>query len=109
MKVESIKRKATMKMVDKNFTDKYDIDIRIADVKLIVDSVTGPRKDKREGYISLTDIAKIANPKNPDKVISNWLRKQGTIEYIFEWNRAFNTNFHNAMASPLRSEGGSDL
>lgn len=107
MKVDAIKKKAAMKMLHAESTDKYDIDIRIADVMLTVDSDRGPRKIKREGYISLTDIAKIANPKNPDKVISNWLKKKSTIEYIFEWNRVFNFDFTNPVRpSPLGSEGG---
>ena len=40
---------------------------------------------KRQGDIDLvclTDIAKVANPKNPDKVLYKYMRQKSTVELI---------------------------
>ena len=42
-------------------------------------SITGSSDDD---YISLTDIARIKNDKEPKDVIKNWLRNRSTLEYV---------------------------
>jgi len=36
-------------------------------------------------YISLTDIAKYRNEKEPFSIINNWMRSRGTIEFLGLW------------------------
>ncbi|MDR0911271.1 MAG: KilA-N domain-containing protein [Methanobrevibacter sp.] len=47
----------------------------------------------KEDYISLTDIAKYRNEKNPSEIISLWLRTYSTIEYLGLWEKLNNQNF----------------
>ena len=51
-------------------------------------------KINQENYISLTDIAKKKNPKEPRFVIINWLRNRNTIEYLAIWESIYNLNFN---------------
>jgi hypothetical protein len=46
-----------------------------------------------EDYISLTDIAKYRESKNPSQIISLWLRTYNTIEYLGLWKILNNPNF----------------
>ena len=39
-------------------------------------------QDKKEDYISLTDIAKYKDGKRTDYIIQNWLRNRNTIELL---------------------------
>ena len=51
-------------------------------------------KRKEEDYISLTDIAKIRDSKNPSQIISLWLRTYSTIEYLGLWEKLHNADFN---------------
>ena len=55
---------------------------------------------KDEDYISLTDIARIKNEDDTNLVISNWLRKIDTIEFLKLWESINNENF-----KPIDFEG----
>ena len=55
---------------------------------------------KDEDYISLTDIARIKNEDDTNLVISNWLRKVDTIEFLKLWESINNENF-----KPIDFEG----
>ena len=48
---------------------------------------------KKEDYISLTDIAKYKNPEHPADVIKNWTRSKDTIEFLGLWERINNIDF----------------
>ena len=37
---------------------------------------------KKEDYISLTDIARYKNNKAPADIVKNWLRSKSTIEFL---------------------------
>jgi len=37
-------------------------------------------KHNKDDYISLTDLARQKNPRDPKDVVKNWLRTQGTIK-----------------------------
>jgi hypothetical protein len=45
-------------------------------------------KKEQEDYISLTDIAKTRDAKNPSQIISLWMRTYSTIEYLGLWENA---------------------
>lgn len=52
---------------------------------------------KRQGdtdLVCLTDIAKIANPKKPDKVLYKYLRQKSTVELIILYERQNNLDFN---------------
>lgn len=53
-------------------------------------------KDKENDssdYVSLTEIAKLKNPKNPSYVIQNWLRNRNTIEFLSSWETKNNPKY----------------
>jgi len=57
----------------------------------------------KNGYISLTDIAKQRNVKAPNEIIRNWLRNQKTLTYLFAWEEAYNKNFNTVQIHRFRS------
>ena len=72
-------------------------------VKNIDINVTGIGDDD---YISLTDIARTKNPKEPKDVIKNWMRLRSTLEYLGMWEILNNPNFNRVEFDPLLSESG---
>ena len=72
-------------------------------VKNIDINVTGIGDDD---YISLTDIARTKNPKEPKDVIKNWMRLRSTLEYLGMWEILNNQNFNRVEFDPLLSESG---
>lgn len=44
-------------------------------------------------YISLTDIARYKNPKEPKDVVKNWMRNRSTIEFLGLWEKIHNPEF----------------
>ena len=47
-------------------------------------SITG---SSDEDYVSLTDIARLKNDKEPKDVIKNWMRTRFTLEYLGLWEK----------------------
>lgn len=46
----------------------------------------GKAKTKyNNNYVSLNEIAKLKNFKNPGYVIQSWLRDRNTLEFLFQW------------------------
>lgn len=48
---------------------------------------------KKEDFISLTDIAKYKNAEAPADVVKNWMRSKNTIEFLGIWEKINNQNF----------------
>jgi len=46
-----------------------------------------------EAYISITDIARFKNQKDPKDVVKNWFRNRSTIEFLGLWEKINNPNF----------------
>ena len=61
-----------------------------------------------EDYISITDIARFKNPKEPKDVVKNWLRNRSTIEYLGLWEKINNPEFKGVEFDPLLFEAGSN-
>ena len=61
-----------------------------------------------EDYISITDIARFKNPKEPKDVVKNWLRNRSTIEYLGLWEKINNPDFKGVEFDPLLFEAGSN-
>jgi len=56
-------------------------------------------QQNEEDFFSLTDIAKKYNERT-DQIISNWLRRRMTVDFLGTWE-----TFHNANFNPLNFEG----
>jgi len=61
-----------------------------------------------EDYISLTDIARNKNPKEPKDVVKNWMRSKTTIEFIGLWEQLNNSNFKGVEFDTFLYESGSN-
>lgn len=72
-------------------------------VKDKVINITGISDDD---YVSLTDIAKIKNPKEPKDVVKNWMRLRSSLEYLGLWETINNPDFNRVEFDPLLSESG---
>ncbi|MBQ7277333.1 MAG: KilA-N domain-containing protein [Bacilli bacterium] len=59
-----------------------------------------------DDYVSLTDIARLKNPKEPKDVVKNWLRLRSTLEFLGLWEKINNPNFKGIEFDPLLSEAG---
>ncbi|MCR5333116.1 MAG: KilA-N domain-containing protein [Bacilli bacterium] len=57
-------------------------------------------------YISLTDIAKSKNPKEPKDVVKNWLRLRSTLEFLCIWETLNNPSFNRVEFDPLLQDAG---
>ena len=66
-------------------------------------TITGINEDD---YISLTDIARIKNSKEPKDVVKNWMRLRSTLEYLGIWEALNNPNFNRVEFDPLLGESG---
>ena len=63
---------------------------------------------KDEDYISLTDIAKYRNKKEPFAIINNWMRGRSTIEFLGLWEKLSNPDFKPLEFERFRSEAGNN-
>ena len=57
-------------------------------------------------YISLTDIAKAKNQKEPKDVVKNWMRLRSTLEFLGIWETLNNPKFNRVEFDPLLAESG---
>lgn len=56
----------------------------------------------KEGYVSLTDIAKKSSTNKPNVTIQSWLRNQKTISYLSTWEKVHNPNFKGSDFATFR-------
>ncbi len=64
---------------------------------VIKDSSVSTTEVDTELFISLTDMARNKNPKEPKDVVKNWMRSRTTIEFLGIWEQ-----LNNYDLSPLR-------
>lgn len=57
-------------------------------------------------YISLTDLTRIKNSKEPKDVVKNWMRTRSTLEFLGLWEKMNNPEFRGVDFEPLLSETG---
>ena len=50
-------------------------------------------------YISLTDLARLKNSKEPKDVIKNWMRLRSTLEFLGLWEKLNNPEFRGGSNS----------
>ncbi len=72
-------------------------------IKNIEISITGIGDDD---FISLTDIARAKNPKEPKDVVKNWMRLRSSLEFLGIWETLNNPNFNRVEFDPLLAESG---
>jgi hypothetical protein len=63
---------------------------------------------ENEDYISLTDIARYKNPRDPFQVINNWMRRYGTIEFLALWEQLNNPSFKPLEIERFKAESGAN-
>lgn len=59
-------------------------------------------------FISLTDIARNKNPKEPKDVVKNWMRSKTTIEFLGLWEQLNNPEFKGVEFDSFLYEAGSN-
>ena len=53
-------------------------------------------------YISLTDLAKQANPDDPSGVIRNWMSNKNSYDYYSLWEELNNENFNSVESHRIK-------
>jgi KilA domain-containing protein len=56
-------------------------------------------------FLSLTDIAKKEGDRQ-DRIIGNWLRNAGTLDFLLEWELIYNENFNYTQYEGIRIRAG---
>lgn len=59
-----------------------------------------------EDFVSLTDIARIKNERDPNGVIMNWMRRVFTLNYLSLWEKINNSNFKPTDFEGFKSKPG---
>ncbi len=59
-----------------------------------------------EDYISLTDLARYANPEEPKIPIQTWMRNKDVISFLGLWERINNSNFKGHEFTTFESQAG---
>jgi hypothetical protein len=81
-------------------SQKSNIQVLWTEIKLI--------KLKDSDFVSLTDIARYKNIKEPKDVVRNWLRLRNTIDYLGLWETINNPNFKGIEFDSFKSEAGTN-
>ena len=64
------------------------------------------KKINKDDYISLTDLARYANPSEPKIPIATWLRNKDVILYLGLWEKLHNPNFKGLEFETFESAAG---
>lgn len=59
-----------------------------------------------EEYISLTDLARYANPQEPKIPIHTWMRNKNVISFLGLWEKIHNLNFKGIEFETFEKEAG---
>jgi len=63
----------------------------------------------KDGYISLTDLAKRNSKRVPKDLIRDWIKNQDTLEFLDVWEQVHNENFKGAQMNAFRLYAISNL
>ena len=64
--------------------------------------------ENQDDYISLTDIARYKNQKEPKDVVKNWLRMRDTIDFLGLWETIHDPNFKGVEFDSFRQQAGTN-
>lgn len=62
----------------------------------------------KEDYISITDIARYKNPREPKDIVKNWMRSKTTIEFLGLWEKLHNPDFKGVEFDAFMYKAGSN-
>jgi hypothetical protein len=65
-------------------------------------------EEKKQDYISLTDIARYRDKERSDYILQNWMRNRSTIEFIGLWEQFNNPNFNSIEFDGIKSMSGAN-
>ena len=63
-------------------------------------------EEKKEDFISLTDIARHRDNERSDYILQNWMRNRSTIEFIGLWEKFNNSNFNSIEFDGIKNMAG---
>jgi hypothetical protein len=81
-------------------TNNKKINVKGTDVVLF--------QNKKEDYISLTDIARYRDAERSDYILQNWMRNRSTIEFIGLWELFNNPSFNSIEFDGIKSLSGAN-
>lgn len=55
-----------------------------------------------DDYFCITDLAKYKNPDRPDVPIRSWMNTKREIDFLYEWEIKYNTDFKHTMGSVFK-------
>lgn len=61
-----------------------------------------------DDYLSLTDMARFQNPKEPKDVVKNWMRSIYTLDFLSIWEKINNPGFKGIEFDHFRSRAGTN-
>lgn len=64
------------------------------------------KRINRADYISLTDIARYANPKEPKIPIQTWMRNKDVVSYLGLWEKLNNPDFKGIEFTTFETQAG---
>ena len=70
---------------------------------IVKENKIGIMRIGNENYISLTDLAKYANPEDPSGVIRNWMSNKNSFEYYSLWEELNNPNFNSVESHRIKT------
>ena len=59
-----------------------------------------------DDYISLTDLARYANPEEPKIPIQTWMRNKNVVSFLGLWEKMHNINFKGIEFTTFENEAG---
>ena len=68
----------------------------------VKDNIVGVMRVKNVDYISLTDLAKYENPKDPSGVIRNWMSNKDSFAFYSLWEELHNNNFNSVESHRIK-------
>lgn len=68
----------------------------------VKDNLISIMKVNNIDYISLTDLAKYANPEDPSGVIKNWMSNKNSFDYYSLWEEINNENFNSVESHRIK-------
>ena len=70
----------------------------------VKDTFVGIMRVGNVDYISLTDLAKYQNEKDPSGVIRNWMSNKNSFEFYSLWEELHNENFNSVESHRIKKE-----
>ena len=68
----------------------------------VKDNIVGVMRVGNVDYISLTDLAKYENPKDPSGVIRNWMSNKDSFAFYSLWEELHNDNFNSVESHRIK-------